>query len=177
MKKQTGIALAVTAVVAAAGLFASPYWTLHSIAKAVENKDAAAVAEHVDFPALREDLKGKLLLRMQGPLNQPEMANNPFAGVGQMLVAGMVNQMVEVCPPPAGAMLMLEKGHPSIKPQIGGPEDAGGDQKRPRFKVRYNGWSKVYVHPENQKGGFIFHRDGLLSWKLVAMDIPELDRQ
>lgn len=65
------------------------------------------------LPRARADLRGKLLLRMQGPLNQPEMANNPFAGVGFDAGAGMVNQMVEVFVSPAGVMLMLEKANPA----------------------------------------------------------------
>lgn len=169
--------LASGAAVAIAGwVYASPYLALRSIAKAVENKDTATVSEHVDFPALREDLKGKLLLRMQGELNKPEMAGNPFAGLGQMLAMGMVNQMVETFISPSGVMLMLENGRPTIKPTVGGSPQSDGSVKRLDFKLRYNGWSKVYVQPAGKDGGFIFRRDGLLGWKLVAVDIPELSK-
>ncbi|GAB2482359.1 DUF2939 domain-containing protein [Comamonas humi] len=174
MKSKIALA-AVAAGIAAAGLlYASPYLTLRSIAKAVENKDADAVSEHVDFPALRESVKGYMLVKMEAQLNTPSMKDNPFAGFGQVLAMGLVDRMTETLVSPAGVMLMLKNG------QVGRPRDAtaagadttGRTELRKDFTVVYQGWSKVYVHPKNEDGGFIFKRDGLMSWKLVAVKMP-----
>lgn len=168
------IAGAAAVCVAAAGLvYASPYLALRSIAKAIENKDADTVAEYVDFPALRESIKGQMLVRMQSEMDKsPEMKNNPFAGFGQMLAMGLVDKMTETLVSPAGVMLMLEKGRPGKPADVaaaGVGVDTQGSKPRKDFAVDYQGWSKVFVHPKNQPGGFIFKRDGLMGWKLVAV--------
>jgi len=167
------VAGAVSAcVVAAALLYASPYLALRSIAKAIERKDADAVSEYVDFPALRESIKGQMLIKVQEQMQSPEMKNNPFAGFGQVMAMGLVNQLTESLVSPAGVMLMLEKGKPGKPADVaaaGVGIDTQGDKPRKDFAVDYQGWSKVFVHPKNQPGGFIFKRDGLMGWKLVAV--------
>ena len=167
------IAGAVICTAVAGVLYASPYLALHSIAKAIENKDADTVSEYVDFPALRESVKGQMLVKMQAEMQKtPEMQNNPLAGFGQMLAMGLVNQMAETLVSPAGVMLMLENGKPGKPADVaaaGVGVDTQGGKPRKDFAVNYQGWSKVFVHPKNEQGGFIFKRDGLMGWKLVAV--------
>lgn len=168
-KKIAGVAIAV-AIAAAALLYASPYITLHQIHSAIERKDAAAVAEHVDFPALRESLKDQMRVKMQREMGSN--ADNPFAGLGQMLARGLVDQFTDALVSPEGVMLMLENGKPG-KPADVAAAGAGipsGESEKPRKKlsVDYQGWSKVFVHAKGEPGGFVFRRDGLIGWKLVA---------
>lgn len=172
MKNKIVAGAVVACVAAAALLYASPYIALRSIAKAIERKDADTVAEYVDFPALRENIKGHMLVKVQEQLQSPEMKNNPFAGLGQVMAMGLVNQLTESLVSPAGVMLMLEKGKPGKPADVaaaGVGIDTQGDKPRKDFAVDYQGWSKVFVHPKNQPGGFIFKRDGLMGWKLVAV--------
>lgn len=172
MKSKTLASLVVVAAIAIGGLlYASPYLALRSIGKAIDAKDADTVAEYVDFPALRESVKGQLLIKMQTELQKPEMKDNPFAGLGQMLAASMVNQVVDTLVSPAGVMLMLENGKPG-KPADVAAAGVGVDtqvSQRKNMAVNYQGWSKVFVHPKDQPGGFVFHRDGLMGWKLIAI--------
>lgn len=174
MKSKTIAGVVAAVCVAAAGLlYASPYLALRSIGKAIDAKDADTVAEYVDFPALRESVKGQMLIKMQSEMQKPDMAANPLAGLGQMLVAGLVNQMVETLVSPAGVMLMLENGKPGKPSDVAaagaGVDTQAGTTRRKDFAVDYQGWSKVFVHPKNEPGGFVFRRDGLMGWKLVAV--------
>lgn len=164
--RKSWIAGAVVACVAFAGLlYASPYITLHSMGKAVDRKDADAVSEHVDFPALRENLKGQMLIKMQAELASPEMKENPFAGLGQMLAAGLINQLADTWVTPAGVMAMLASGKPK-KPETDAEQP---QQARRDFVVDYQGWSRVFVHKRDETDGFYFKRHGLMNWKLVAV--------
>lgn len=159
-------------VLAAALVYASPYLALRNIGKAIERKDADAVSEYVDFPALRESIKGHMLLKVQEQMQSPEMKNNPFAGFGQVMAMGLVNQLTESLVSPAGVMLMLENGKPGKPSDVaaaGVGIDTQGGKPHKDFAVDYQGWSKVFVHPKNQPGGFIFKRDGLMGWKLVSV--------
>lgn len=172
MKTKTVAGAAVVGLAAAGVLYASPYLALRSIGKAIDNKDADAVSEYVDFPALRESIKGQMLVKIQRDLQAPEMKDNPFAGFGQALAMGMLNQAVETLVSPAGVMLMLENGKPGKPADVaaaGMGVDTHGGERRKDFVVRYQGWSKVFVHPKGEEGGFVFKRDGLMGWKLVAV--------
>lgn len=170
-KKIAGAAIAV-AIAAGALLYASPYITLHQIHSAIERKDAAAVAEHVDFPALRESVKAQVLVRMESEMDRAAIKDNPFAGLGQMLARGLVDQFTDALVSPEGVMLMLENGKPGKPADVAaaGVGISSGDAEKPRKKlsVEYQGWSKVFVHAKGEPGGFVFRRDGLIGWKLVA---------
>jgi len=172
MKKAAGFS-ALAAVVIAGWVAASPYLTMRSIGKAVQENDSATISEHVDFPALREDLKGKLMVKASQEIEKSQ-SSNPFAGLGQMLAMTMVNQMVEGFVTPAGVTMMLQKGKPSMPVQQTSQGQQGASNEpseKPRFNVKYQGWSKVRVNREGTDGAFIFRRDGLTSWKLVAVDL------
>ena len=172
MKSKIVACIAGVCIAIAALLYASPYIALRSIAKAIERKDADTVAEYVDFPALRENIKGYMLLKVQEQMQSPQMQNNPFAGLGQVMAVGLVNQLTESLVSPAGVMLMLERGKPGKPTDVaaaGAGVDTQTDSSRKDFSVDYNGWSKIFVHTKNQPGGFIFKREGLMGWKLVAV--------
>lgn len=174
MKNKIVVGFAAACIAVAAVLYASPYIALRNIGKAIERKDVDTVAEYVDFPALRENIKGHLLLKVQEQMQSPQMQNSPFARLGQVMAVGAVNQLTDSLVSPAGVMLMLERGKPG-KPAdvaaagVGVKTQAGSIRKD--FSVDYQGWSKVFVHPNNEPGGFIFKRDGLMGWKLVAVKL------
>ena len=179
-------------VAACAVLYASPYWTLRTLYTAAQKQDAAIVAEHVDFPALRADLKGQLLLKVQREMARPGAEFQPFSGLGQMFAVGLVNQMVDGLVSPTGVALALKNGAVLRGIASGIPRDSSettqgaessDDNAEPQpknpqrgdFTLRYDNWSTVLVQPKDSTSrGFTLRRDGLLSWKLVAMDLSAL---
>lgn len=166
-------ALAALCVAAAGLLYASPYIALHQIGKAVERRDAQALSGYVDFPALRESIKGQMMARLQSQMSgSGDRASNPLAGFGQQLAQGLVSQFTEALVSPDGVMLMLEKGKPGKPTDVaaaGVGVDTQGGPPRKDYSVEYQGWSKVFVHPRGEPGGFIFRREGLMGWRLVAV--------
>ena len=59
MKKLIAIA-AVALVLLAGYVVAGPYLVVHAITGAIEERDAPALAKHVDFPALRRNLGAQI---------------------------------------------------------------------------------------------------------------------
>jgi hypothetical protein len=179
MNKKIGVAGVVVAI--AAGLvYASPYWTVHQMRQAIIEKNAAKFSEHVDFPVLRENLKAQFMLNVTEKMDTPEMKDNPFATFGKMMAVGLVNQMVETMVTPNGVMVMLESA--KAKPEMAsgtssaseGVSTAGNEKKPVEYTLSYQDWSTVKAHPKTadaSEGTFIFKRDGLLSWKLSAIDL------
>lgn len=167
----TGAALCV----AVAGLlYASPFIVLHQIGKAVERQDAEAVSAHVDFAALRESIKAQMMARLQARTAAADAPDNPLAGLGQTLARGLVGQLTDALVSPQGVMLMLEKGKPGKPADVaaaGVGLDTQGASRRRDYAVDYQGWSRVFVHPRGESGGFVFQRDGLMGWKLVAVQM------
>lgn len=170
--KNLARALIVLGVAAAGLLYASPYITLYRIGQAVERRDAEAVSSHVDFPALRESIKVQMMARLQAGTGSAGAPEHPLSGLGQTLAQGLVNQLTNALVSPDGVMLMLEKGKPGKPTDVaaaGVGVDTQGGSRRKDYAVEYQGWSKVFVHPRGESGGFVFRRDGLMDWKLVAV--------
>ncbi|MDR0225088.1 MAG: DUF2939 domain-containing protein [Burkholderiaceae bacterium] len=175
MKPKTlATAVAVLCVAAAGWLYATPYIALHQLGKAVERKDAQAVSAYVDFPALRDSIKTQMMARLNAQMGGRGPADNPLGNFGQTLAQGLVSQFTEALVSPEGVMLMLEKGKPGKPGDVaaaGVGVDTQGGPPRKDYAVEYQGWSKVFVHPKREGGGFVFRREGLAGWKLVAVQM------
>lgn len=174
----------VIAVLFAIGVYFSPHITLYQMKKAIDENDAEAFSEHVDFPALRENFKGHLLAEMGKQMNSSEMQDNPFAAFGQALAMSLINPLIDTLISPAGVQAMMEQGttKPAEIPQSGKPAmpdptppTEENKEKRPEYDVSYTKWDKVMVKNEDastDQGTFVFTRHGLWNWKLSAIELP-----
>lgn len=93
MNKRTLSAIAVAVVIVGiASSYASPYLTMHQMHSAMMEKDADAFSSNVDFPSVRESLQAQFMTVVQAQIsNSPELKDNPFAGLGMMMVLRSVN--------------------------------------------------------------------------------------
>nr|MDQ3057147.1 DUF2939 domain-containing protein [Pseudomonadota bacterium] len=102
------ISLVLAALVALAGyVVAGPYLTVRAIRDAVRSGDHAALAEQVDFPALRASMKAQLsdrLIREAGA----DMQSSPFGALALTVASGAINAAVEVMVNPAGLGALME---------------------------------------------------------------------
>lgn len=109
MKRKYAAGVLVLGVVIAAGVFYStPYIALYAIHRAVERNDAEAVSRYVDFPALRENIREKVLAQM--PVVAPESSSSGrgLGDLGQRLAMAAANQMVDRMVSPEGVMMLME---------------------------------------------------------------------
>lgn len=161
------------AAIALLGLtsYFSPYWDLHQMKTAVENRDAERFSAKVDFPALRESIKAQMGLALDKEL--AGASDKPLAGLGQMMANALLGPIVEAAVSPAGVMRMFQSGsaRPVLKRDEGDPEAPGRDQ-RPDYSVAYRSWDTVSVTKAGgESGAFILKRAGLWSWKLAAIEL------
>ena len=175
MKKTHAFAaIAAVVVVAALSSYASPYWTLHQMKTAIAGKDADALSEYIDFPAVRDSFKGQMMAMMNKRMPSSGAENNPFAAMGQMMGVALIEQVVNAAVSPAGVMAMMEAG--KVKPDAHPAQDADRSTAREKidYSVDYRGWNKVAVSTSKQDAGhFILKRTGLWSWQLSAIELPE----
>ncbi|MDB5746511.1 MAG: hypothetical protein JWP72_1359 [Massilia sp.] len=184
--KKSHVLIAAVAVATSLVLssYASPYWTLHRMNTAIAEKDADRFSSYIDFPALRDSVKGQMMVMMNERLSRPEMADNPFAGIGQMMGAALINPIVDAAVSPAGVIAMFESGKAQPLPGAAGKQEspAPGDARAdapdapdaPNYAVDYESWSRVAISkPGGDAGRFILKRTGLWSWQLAALELPD----
>ena len=87
----------------------SPFLTVYQIRSAAEQRDGGALAEQIDFPSVRQDLKDQLNVAL-GRSMAEEMEDNPFAVLGGLLGGVIIDKMVDAYVTPAGiTQLMLRR--------------------------------------------------------------------
>lgn len=172
-KTQMMAAAAVSISLLGLASYFSPQWDLYQMSSAIKNKDADSFSRNVDFPSLRESIKAQMTLALNNQMSG--MKDNPFAGLGQMMAAALINPIIDAVVSPAGVMRMFQSG--SAKPDLGGDQDrskSSSESKPADYSVAYRNWDTVSVTKANQESGaFIFKRAGLWSWKLAAIELPQ----
>jgi Protein of unknown function (DUF2939) len=159
-----GIA-AIGLIVGGGWFYASPGWTLSAMRDAANAKDFAALSAHVDYPALREDMKSEFAAAMAA---QGSKDGGALGGVGAAIGMAIANKMIDGLISPEGIRIMFAAaGAAGGKP----PASLGG--KGDDFTIERSGLSefKVVQKGDGDKPQMVFRRDGL-SWKLSGIDLP-----
>lgn len=182
------LTLVVLIAVALGGIyFASPYYAVHSLVQSARAGDARAVANYVDFPAVRASLKPQLQGYLQDELakenakphslwDQLKLAVAPYvAGPATDLLVSPENvaAMVRTGKPPhlTGAV----DGKPSRLADDDGPGDSrelhagyvGDDLDQFRVEVASR------AHPSARVKLRLLRR-GFFSWKVVSLELHSL---
>ena len=167
MKKAT-IAIAVVFSFVAIVAVGSPYIALHQMRTAIKEQNADAFASHVDFVALRENLKLQIVTGMAKSMReQKESERNPFADFGKALGAALAGPMIDAMVTPAGIIALVRK-------PIKGRNNEAEEDKR-EYAVSFQSWDKILVRPKNMEGTdgtMTLRREGLWNWKLTAIELP-----
>src|SRR5690349_9908133 len=107
MKARAFLAAALVAAAAiAAYWWVSPFLAVREIQQALRSGDAATFNAHVDYPRVRESLKGQLSAMVAQRLGQD--TRPPLAALGHMLGTGLVNSAVELLVRPETVMAALQ---------------------------------------------------------------------
>lgn len=183
--------------------YASPYWVLYSIKKAAEKSDAETVSDHVDYPKLRESLKGEINAMLMGKLNETGSkhgdAGRAGAALGAMLGMALTEKIVEAMVRPEFVMKAIREGQftpPGRSAQAGGAgkgESSGAGRATSPEGMGSLAWRHerstfdrmvVYVAPRQAGGeqaaaqgrefGLVFERSGFSNWKLSAVRFPPM---
>lgn len=115
-KKPVAIAVAAVAVVAAVGYgYASPYIALNHLKAAADARDAAALSEYVDYPALRVSLKQQVGEMLQRRIEAAH-SSNPLLLFGAVIGTALIGPLVDAYATPDGVAALLSGMPPTGKP-------------------------------------------------------------
>jgi hypothetical protein len=154
-------------VAIAAWHFAAPWWTLREIRAAATARDAAALAEHVDFPALRESLKSELAAAM---VAEAATQQDGPAALGAALGLAMIDPLVDGLVSPAGLRMMFAAERPT---KDAAPVAGFGDTED--VAIARDGFSTFRVARRDAPeagAALVFRRHGY-AWKLAGVELPE----
>ncbi|PHV28701.1 hypothetical protein CSQ93_05885 [Janthinobacterium sp. BJB426] len=174
--KKTTIAAAAAIIALAATVYASPYYALHQIKTALAERNAEALAAHVDFPALRASVKTQLEASMARSIEATAGSGNPLAALGQSIASAMLGKMVDTMVSPAGVVALVNKS--AVSPQANANADADapadGAQKKAEYSAGYAGVNTFVVRAKDgnaQDGALVLLRHGVWGWKLSSIEI------
>lgn len=187
------LAIAVLVAILCVWYYATPYLAFAAMKAAADKKDAQALSEYVDYPAVRESLKATFKAKMAEQLAKGSADANPFAALGMMLAGSLVDTLVDAMITPQGLanLMSAEQAAPKIqapsKPQ---PETQTQTplQTRPQeskteaserdtvITRRYAGWNRFEISVSKRsepddKVTMVMTRQGIARWKLSAIDL------
>ena len=198
-KKPVAITVAVAMVVAVLGYaYASPYIAVKHMKAAADARDAVALNEYVDYPALRLSLKqqvgDELHRRVEG-----QHSSNPLLILGAVIGAALIGPLVDAYATPEGVAALLSgmppTGKPGDRPHAPPPAESGAQstqsapapapatsgnpapEARPVTTTGYRGLNEFALTWDRSDTGehyaAILQRHGLFSWKLSAVELNE----
>jgi DUF2939 family protein len=177
---KAAIIAAVLAV--AAYWYWSPHLAVRAMKAAAEAKDADAFNGYVDYPKLRESLKGQFSSRMTEALGAGRSgsdAGQAGMALGAMLGMAMVDKVIEAMVRPELVMKAMSEAKlqdPTAR-RTDGPANKPQDMKWvfdrkgvDRF-VAY-GVDPSKAGPKEEGVGFVFDRSGFANWKMTEIRLP-----
>ena len=167
VKKLLLIALAVMLVFAlvvggSAYLYFTPHLAFRELERTARRGDAVALAQQVDFPALRVSLKGQVQARID---QQAAQNPNPLAAFGSALAGAFSAPAVDAMVTPENVARMLRG------------ENVAGVQMRLEtnsVELHYASRDRFEATTAPAPNGFtlVLARDGWFDWKLVDVVLP-----
>lgn len=187
MKKKIIIRLSILVVLFIGYTVAGPYITVYQIKSAAKAHDGAALAEHIDFPALRGNLKQQIdnaLLKKTGIMQSDNIFGLFAMGVASSLSDRIVNLLVT----PSGVETLMTGAYPkALKAHTSQPaqeasvpaadsDNNSTNEREPFYQARYtyDDLSTFSVWVKSDVGGeirFVLTRDNI-TWKLSNIVMP-----
>ncbi|NML33953.1 DUF2939 domain-containing protein [Paraburkholderia antibiotica] len=187
------ITLVVVIVIAALGfVYASPYIAVNNLKRAADARDVQTVNQYVDFPALRDSLKQQVGAMLTRRLEAD--AGNKMATIGAVIGVTLIGPLVDAYATPDGVSALLNgmpprgtPGEQPAAPPAGGtdaapaaadngsqPNAAPPERKGTAGYRSLNEFAVTYQRGEgNANYSAIFRREGLITWKLAAINLNE----
>ncbi|HEX9620299.1 MAG TPA: DUF2939 domain-containing protein [Polyangiaceae bacterium] len=163
------VPLALLALAALAYVVAAPYLTLLDLDAAVRARNAAAVAEHVDFARLRDNLKQQVerfVVEKSG-----EHQNTLMAGLALGVASNLADTLVDSYVTPEGLARLMSGERPDTA--------SGWSAQTGRLfedaSYAYESANRFVVSVPAVAGGdieFVLTRSGIATWRLSDIEIP-----
>lgn len=155
---------------------AGPYITVAAIRDGIANNDAEKLAENIDFPLLRQNLKDQLNASAKAESDRRSSDNNIFSALMSGFKTKLIESMVDSIITPEG-LADLVAGKKSLTQDT--TSSAEPEKKRQDVfkdaRFTYDSLDSFSIWIPNAKNGemrlVLQRRD--LTWKLVNLTLPQ----
>lgn len=174
--------VAAIAVALGAYWYWSPLLAVRQLQSAAQARDAQAFNAQVDYPRLRENLKGQFSALMAEKMGKTPESDNPFAALGSMIGMAVANPLIDAMIQPETVMRAMRSGEFGLPrtPQAQAPAPAGTspapESSKPKWTYERQSVNQLTVYaidpnkPEassSERTGLVFERSGFADWKLT----------
>lgn len=181
MKKKSSSPLAIIVVllviIAGAGYYFSPLLALYNLKNAAVAGNRDQVANAVDFPAVREDVKSQMMASLQAEMTKEK--DNPFAAMGVAMGAAMVDKLVDAFVNADTITTIMKDGELRVVKQAPPSPGAESEPKSDvKIDVQWTSIDSVNVvvseknNPNKKPVSLRMKKNGLVGWKLVGIKLP-----
>jgi hypothetical protein len=180
-----GIGAALIAL--AAYWYWSPLVAIHQMRQAAQAGDADAFNDHVDYPKLRDSMKGQFSAAFTKKLASDPQPTGDFAkagaALGTMLGLSLVDKMVDAFVRPETVMQAMQQGKmmPKRQPQAAASGPSPSSEEKLQWQSERKGVDKYVAYvlkpgePEDQRIGLVLERSGFAHWKLTEIRLPSFE--
>jgi len=173
-----GSAIVVAMLGVASYWYFSPYLSIHQMRTAARAGDAETFNSHVDYPKLRENIKGQFssMLGASAPATASQGGmEGAGAGFGKLIGMALVERMIDGMLRPEFVMQAMKRG------KVDGPAATPGDSGEPEWTSERLGLDKMVIRLRDKDSaagqvetGFVFERNGFAQWKLTEIKFPAI---
>jgi hypothetical protein len=172
---------ALVLVIAGVGAYwhYSPYLAMKQMHAAAEQKDADTFNAYVDYPKVRESLKGQLAAMMTEKLGSSGASSSGMEGLGAAMGLAFINPMIDAMVSPEMVMRSMQQGEFKPLPSAAeGPTGTTALAKEPKWEFDRVGANKLIAYAvdlESKDGtqvSVVFERNGFADWRLTEMRLP-----
>ena len=161
------------AAIAGGGIYYVPYLTLNTIENATTNRNANALAQEIDFPALRASIKENIKVQLIKKIAKTGTAET--AKITPEIIEKTVSSRVDKIITPEGIEQLMLDGLPENKLDL---VDLDRDIAKSDIKMGYESFDRFVIRitskiDRTKDVSLILKRSGL-AWKLSGIDISKL---
>lgn len=171
-------AIAVVTAFVGGYWYYSPYLALRDIRDAVQRKNVDAFNKRIDYPKVRESLKGQISVMMAGNAAFP---NDGLAVIGTMFGMALVNQTVDALVRPESVMHAMKIGEINLNQPSARPgAQAVPDKKPVEWTLERKNIDKIIAYRHESGGAIgkdfsvVFERQGFADWKLTEIRMDKI---
>lgn len=162
----------VVALSLCAWVYFSPYLAVRGLQSAAQERNAARMADYVDFPSVRGSLKASLNAMLAAEMAKASGGQaNPFAVLAAAFVGALVEKITDAFVSPEGLAMLMRGEKPDL--QKGQSSGAAKDGDSFSTNAGYETFDRFVVTVKPKAGtesiGLVFSRQGLVAWKLTSL--------
>ena len=107
MSKNQKLYITISLILIGSWLYATPYLTIYTMKKAIENNDATKFSSHVNYPSLRESFKNIF----KAAINKEMMKDSDKDGLGKAFsiafASAIIDPLVDSFVTPESLVMMM----------------------------------------------------------------------